>query len=162
MHLRLPLGIAGILLGFFGVFRLLTQVPPSALVILALWLVVALVIHDGILSPVVVGAGWAVARVVPPRARRYLQGALIMAALVTVIAIPMIYRQDSQPRSKSMLLQSFGANLTLLIGIIAGLSLLAYAVRVARDQSGQRPSAAGAPPDDNASPTEVEGDLTGQ
>lgn len=154
MHLRIPLGIAGVLLGLFGVFRLLTQVPPSALVILALWLVGALVIHDGILSPVVVGVGWAVARVVPPRARRYLQGALIMAALVTVIAIPMIYRQDSQPRSKSMLLQDFGANLTLLIGIIAGLSLLAYAVQVARDQPGRRPSARFAPqPEDNSSTT---------
>ena len=153
MHLRLPLGIAGILLALFGVFRLLTQIPPSALVILALWLVVALVIHDGILSPVVVGVGWAVSRFIPPRARRYLQGALIMAALVTVIAIPMIYRQDSQPRSKSMLLQNFGLNLTLLIGIIAAGSLLAYAVRVARDQSAQRPSAAGAPPPDDSPST---------
>lgn len=153
MSLRLPLGIAGILLALFGVFRLLTQIPPSALVILALWLVGALVIHDGILSPVVVGVGWAVSRFIPPRARRYLQGALIMAALVTVIAIPMIYRQDSQPRSKSMLLQNFGLNLSLLIGIIAALSLLAYAVRVARDQSGKRPSAAGAPPPDDGSST---------
>ena len=153
MRLRLPLGIAGVLLSLFGVFRLVTQVPPFPLVILALWLVGALVIHDGILSPVVVGVGWAIARVVRPRARRYLQVALIMAALVTVIAIPMIYRQDSQPRSKSMLLQNFGLNLTLLIGIIAALSLLAYAVRVARDQSGQRPSAAGAPPPDDSSST---------
>jgi len=153
MRLRLPLGIAGVLLALFGVFRLVTQIPPFPLVILALWLVGALVVHDGILSPIVVGVGWAVARVVPPRARRYFQGALIMAALVTVIAIPMIYRQDSQPRSKSMLLQNFGLNLTLLIGIIAALSLLAYAVRVARDQSGQRPSAAGAPPPDGSSST---------
>ena len=153
MRLRIPLGIAGILLGLFGVFRLLTQVPPFPLVILALWLVGALVIHDGILSPVVVGVGWAIARVVPPRARRYLQGALIMAALVTVIAIPMIYRRDSQPRSKSMLLQNFGLNLTLLIGIIAALSLLAYAVRVARDHSEPAPGAAGAPPPDENSST---------
>jgi len=154
MRLRLPLGIAGILLGLFGVFRLLTQVPPSALVVLALWLVGALVIHDGILSPIVAGVGWAIARVVPPRARRYLQGALIMSALVTVIALPMIHRQGSQPRSKSLLLQNFGLNLTLLIGIIAALSLLAYAVRVARDGSGQRPGAAAAPPPgDNSSTT---------
>jgi len=153
MRLRLPLGIAGVLLALFGVFRLVTQIPPFPLVILVLWLVGALVIHDGILSPIVVGVGWAVARVVPYRARRYLQVALIMAAMVTVIAIPMIYRQDSQPRSKSMLLQDFGLNLTLLIGIIAALTLFAYAVRVARDQSGQRPSAAGAPPPDDSSST---------
>jgi len=154
MRLRLPLGIAGVLLVLFGVFRLLTQVPPFPLAILALWMVGALVIHDGILSPVVLGVGWALSRVVPPQARRYLQGALIMAALVTVIAIPMIYRQESQPRSKSMLLQNFGGNLTLLIGIIAALSLLAYAVRVARDHSEPAAGAAGAgPPEESSSTT---------
>ncbi len=153
MRLRLPLGIAGILLGLFGVFRLLTQVPPSALVVLALWLVGALVIHDGILSPIVAGVGWAIACVVPPRARRYLQGALIMSALVTVIALPMIYRQGSQPRSKSLLLQDFGLNLTLLIGIIAALSLLAYAARVAREQSGRLRADGAPPPDDSSSTT---------
>lgn len=156
MRLRLPLGIAGVLLALFGVFRLLTQVPIFPLVILALWLVGALVIHDGILSPIVVAVGWVVARVLPPRARRYLQGALVMAALVTVIAIPMIYRQDSQPKSKAILLQDFGGNLTLLLGLIAALTLLAYAVRVARDNGApdhpdQGPSAippgAGSPTD---------------
>ena len=47
-----------------------------------------------------------------------------MAAMVTVIAIPMIYRRDSQPVSKAILNQNFGANLTLLLGIIAGATLL--------------------------------------
>jgi len=156
MRLRLPLGITGVLLALFGVFRLVTQIPPFPLVVLVLWLVGALVIHDGILSPIVVGVGWAVARVVPPRARRYLQGALIMAALVTVIAIPMIYRQASQPRSKSMLLQDFGLNLTLLIGIIAALSLLVYAARVARERSGRLRADSAPPPDDSSSTTEAE------
>lgn len=158
MRLRLPLGIAGVLLVLFGLFRLLTQVPIFPLVILALWLVGALVIHDGILSPIVVAVGWAIARVVPPRARRYLQGALIMAALVTVIAIPMIYRQGSQPKSKSILLQNYGGNLTLLLGLIAALTLLAYAVRVARDHGvgdhpDQRPGAANTPHPDGGSST---------
>jgi hypothetical protein len=33
------------------------------------------------------------------RPRRCLQAGLIIAALVTVIAIPMIYRRNSQPNS---------------------------------------------------------------
>jgi hypothetical protein len=62
---------------------------------------------------------------------------------VTVIAIPMIFRQGSQPPSKALLLQNFTANLGLLLGIIAGLSLVGYAIRVARDRSpakGRAPS----------------------
>jgi hypothetical protein len=37
------------------------------------------------------------------------------------------------------LLQNFGANLALLLGVIAGLTLIAYVVRVARDGSLQPP-----------------------
>ncbi len=47
----------------------------------------------------------------------------------------MIARQNSQPLSKSILNQNFGGNLTLLLGLVAAATLIAYAVRVARDQS---------------------------
>ena len=69
----------------------------------------------------------------PPRARRYLQGGLIAAGLVTVVAIPMIAEQGALPASKALLQQNFGGNLTLLLGIVGAVSLLLYAVRVARD-----------------------------
>ena len=138
MRLRLTLAGAGILLLLFGVFRLVTQIPFGSLLILALWLAGAILIHDGILSPLVLAIGWGIGRLVPPRARLFLQGALVAAGLVTVVAIPMIYRQGSQPASKALLQQNFGGNLTLLVGIIAGATLLAYAVRVARDQAAAR------------------------
>ncbi len=129
---RIGLGVAGILLMLFGAFRLFTEITPADLIVLAVWLIGALVIHDGILSPAVVAVGWAVSRVTPPRARRYLQAGLIMAAIVTVIAIPMIYRRDSQPKSKAILQQNFGVNLTVLLALIAAGTLIAYAVAAAR------------------------------
>ena len=138
---RVALGTAGILLAVFGIFRLVTQVAISDLVVLALWLVGALVIHDGILSPFVIGIGAMLNRVVPARARRYVTMALIAGACVTVIAIPMIYRRDSQPRSKAILQQNFGGNLAVLLGGIAAISLIAYAVRVARDYRSKDPRA---------------------
>ena len=72
----------------------------------------------------------------PARGRRYLQAALIMAAHGHRDRHPDDLPRDSQPVSKAILNQNFGANLTLLLGIIAGATLLAYAIRVARDQSG--------------------------
>ncbi len=131
---RIAFMSAGILLGLFGVFRLVTQVPFGNLVVLALWLIGAVVIHDGILSPAVVAIGWFIARKVPPRGRRYLQGGLIAGGLITIVAIPMIMRQGSGPESKALLQQNFGGNLTLLLGLVAAVNLLLYAVRVARDQ----------------------------
>jgi hypothetical protein len=142
LRIRIALGSAGILLGLFGVFRLLTQIDTSDLEMLFIWLVGALILHDGILSPIVAGVGWGMAKVVPPRARRYLQGALITAVGVTVIAIPMIHREGTQPASKALLEQNFKGNLALILGIIAAVALLAYVAglfRERRAESTRRP-----------------------
>jgi hypothetical protein len=140
---RLILGILGVLVVGYGAVNLLVHVPGQSLVWLAVWMIAAVLIHHGVLSPVVVTVGSLLRRVIPDRGRRYLQVALIMAVPATVIAIPMIFRQGSQPPSKALLLQNFTANLGLLLGIIAGLSLVGYAIRVARDRSpgkGRSPS----------------------
>lgn len=134
---RIVFAVSGILLGLFGVFRLATEVPVGNLVVLALWLIGAVVVHDGILSPMVVGVGWLVGRAVPPRARRYVQGGLIAASLITAVAIPLILRAGQEPASKAILRQNFGGNLTLLLGVVAAASLALYAVRVARERTGE-------------------------
>jgi hypothetical protein len=132
---RTILAAAGILLGLFGVYRLLTEIPPSSLVALGVWLLAALLIHDGLLSPAVVGVGVLLRRFVPDRGRRYLQAALLVAALATVVALPMIYLRGSQPPVKALLLQNYGLNLTLILGLIAAITLSLYAIHVARDNS---------------------------
>ena len=88
---RIILAAAGIALGAFGVFRLVSEIPTYSLLVLGVWLAAALVIQDAILAPSVVGVGWLLRRYVPDRGRRYLQVALIMSALITVIAVPMIF-----------------------------------------------------------------------
>jgi hypothetical protein len=132
---RIVLTIAGIALGAFGVFRLVTEIPPHSLLILVVWLVAALIIHDALLAPSVVGVGWLLRRFVPDRGRRYLQLALIMIAFVMVIAVPMILLRGSQPAVKALLLRDYGANLILIIGVTAMISLILYVLRVARDRS---------------------------
>lgn len=147
MRVRVALGAAGLLLGLFGVFRLVTDVPPATLIVLAFWLIGALVIHDGMLSPLIVSISWVLARTVPPRARRYLQFALIVGGLVTVIALPMIHRQKVGPVQKALLRQDFTANLTIILAVVAVLSLAAYAVRVVRDRMPAPAAAAPEPAD---------------
>ena len=141
---RLVLGILGVLVVLYGVVNLGVHIPGPTLVWVAVWLIAAVLIHHGLVSPVVIAVGALLRRLVPDRGRRYLQAALITAVPVTVIAIPMIYRQGSQPPSKALLLQNFTANLGLLLGIIAARCLVGYAIRVARDRSTRpgRPPAA--------------------
>jgi hypothetical protein len=140
--LRIGLGAVGGLLLAYGTFRLLHGLPLPTLLVLGGWLLAALVIHHGLLSPAVLAIGAAL-RGLPDRARGFVQAALIMTAAVTVIALPLIIRQFSQPAAKAMLLQHYGVNLALLIGVIALGTLIAYAIRVARDRT-PRPS--GGPP----------------
>jgi hypothetical protein len=132
---RIILAAAGIALGAFGVFRLVSEIPTYSLLILGVWLAAALVIHDAILAPSVVGVGWLLRQYVPDRGRRYLQVVLIMSALITVIAVPMIFLRGTQPAVKALLLRNYGSNLILIIAIIGVIILILYAVRVTRDRS---------------------------
>lgn len=137
---RIALGLAGGLLLAFGAFRLVTQLDAGDLLVLVLWLAAAVVLHDCLIAPITVGVGVALTGV-PPRARRYLQGALLVGALITIIAIPLIGRQGTQPESKAILLRDYAANLFLLLGLTAALALVLYALRVLREHrpAGARP-----------------------
>jgi uncharacterized membrane protein len=131
---RIALAVVGIVLVLYGAGRILISVPPPLLVLLGVWLVGAWAIQHGVVSPLVVAVGVALRRLVPDRGRRFLQTGLIVAAMVTVVAIPLIIRQGTQPPAKALLLQNYAANLTLLLGLVAGVTLVAYAVRVARER----------------------------
>lgn len=131
---RLVLGTAGGLLIGFGAVRLLTDVPSSDLVALGLWLAAAVLIHDLVVAPLTVGTGVVLARL-PARGRRYLQAGLVAGGLVTVVAIPLILREDTQPAAESILMRDYSTGLALLLGLVAAVSLLAYVGRVVKDAS---------------------------
>ena len=133
---RIALCTAGALLLGFGAFRLVTKLDHSNLFALALWLVAAVMIHDLVIAPLTVGTGVLLTHV-PPRARRYLQGGLLVGALITVIAIPLINRRDTQPEVKAILLRNYAGNLALLLGLVVGVD--PAALRRARDQRRARP-----------------------
>jgi hypothetical protein len=134
---RSVLAALGLLVLLYGVTNLVVHIPGRLLVWLAVWLVAAVLIHHGLVSPVVVAVSALLRRLVADRARRYLQAALLVAMPATVVALPLIHRQDSQPPSKALLLQDYTANLGLVLGVVATVGLVGYAVRVARDRRSQ-------------------------
>lgn len=131
---RTVLAVAGVLVALYGILRLVLSLPPGMLLLLGGWLVAAVLIHHALVSPAVLAVGWALRRLVPDRARSCVQAGLIVAAAVTVVALPLSYRQFSQPASKAMLLQHYGLNLGCLLAGIAAGSLTAYAIQVIRDR----------------------------
>lgn len=122
---RIALCVAGGLLVSFGTFRLVTTLDLADLKALALWLVVAIALHDAVIAPLTVGTGVLLTQL-PSRVRRYVQGALVAGALVTFIAVPLVHRRDTQPEVKAILLRNYAGNLALLLGLIAAVALALY------------------------------------
>lgn len=131
---RITLGLVGVAGIAYGAKLILTKPKDTMPVVVAEWIVGAVVIHDAIIAPVVLGIGFLLSRTVPPRARAYLQGGLTAGALITLIALPQIYRKGKTAQGSTLLLRDYRANLLWLLLIVAVLTVLAYAVRVVRDR----------------------------
>ena len=119
------IGVAGILWGALNLLRIHEKSNPIHLL---LWLAVAAGANDLILVPIVGVIGLVLARFVPGAARRYLQGALLVMGMATAIAIPMIYKQGSQPAAKSLLRQNYVGNLAIIVGITAAVAVALIAM----------------------------------
>lgn len=135
----------GVVLAGYGVVRLVADVPATSLVWLACWLVGALVISDLVVSPLVVAIGAALRRRLPDRGRRWVQGFLIMAAMLVLVSAPMIHLQGTSPPEKALLQQDFRVNLAVLVALAGLISLTGYAAE--RFRSRRRPERAGRPRD---------------
>ena len=114
-----------------------------------MWLVAAVVLHDGVIAPVTAVVGKGIDRFVPPRARRALTYGLAAAVGVVVIGLAEIYREGSQPPQKALLRQNYGGNLGIALGIIAAVALLFYVASVLRSRSKPRPNETNVRPSDD-------------
>jgi len=126
------IGVAGV---GYGALRILEQSRDTHPTRLALWLVGALLVHDAIIAPVVIGLGAVLTRFAPPRARGYLQGGLIAAGLISALGLILIERQGKTASpALALLRQDYRLNLLILLAAIAGLSALSYAVAELRSR----------------------------
>ncbi|HEV7624317.1 MAG TPA: hypothetical protein VGO26_09280 [Amnibacterium sp.] len=115
-------GVAGLVV---GAALLVTTVRPSGVVGLGVWLVAALVLHDGILAPaafvgnrVLRGAG---ARI-PPVVLAVLQGAVVVGVVLTLMVLPEIRAKQLGARNPTVLPFDYGLRLGLLWLVLAALT----------------------------------------
>ncbi|MFF7726834.1 hypothetical protein [Streptomyces sp. NPDC008001] len=81
----------------------------------ARWLAGSVLVHDGIVVPLTLLAGLVVARL---RARRAVRGGLLVAASLTAVAFPVVFRPGT-PANPSVLPLDYGRNWLLLLGLTA-------------------------------------------
>jgi hypothetical protein len=124
MRTRIALGAIGVIGILWGALNILRIHEKSNPVHLALWLAVAAGANDAVLVPVIGVIGIVLARVVPATARPFVQGGLLAAAMATLIAVPLIYREGTQPKSKSLERQNYEGNLAIIVGLIAVVTIV--------------------------------------
>ena len=84
----------------------------------ASFLLLVLVLHDGLLLPVFVAAGALVRLLVPPPVRAVAQAALIVTASVTLVALPLVLGYGRSADNPSALPLDYGHGLLLTLAAI--------------------------------------------
>lgn len=153
--MRVSLGAVGVLAMLYGL-KLLYDKPsnvnnPTGVL---KWAIGSDIVADGLVMPAIAVIGFVLTKLVKPRARRYVQGALIAAAMVTLIAIPLIHRRGQAQPGQALLMQDYKGHLFLLLGLIAAAAIALYAFRVLRDVRQPTSTANVRPPSDHDSSSE--------
>jgi hypothetical protein len=119
-----------LLLGIGGVV-LLNDVSPSRYLGIAVWFLGALVIHDGIAAMAVFGVSIVMRRAgrrIPLPVIAIIQGALVVAAIVTALVVPEILKKSIGTANPTILPLDYGLNLALFYAGLAVATAASIAV----------------------------------
>jgi hypothetical protein len=125
------LGLAAV---FYGLRGLVTGGVATNWPQPAVWLLLGVLAHDLLLVPVVAAVGWVLARVVPGASRGVVQGGLLVAAVITLVALPALSGKGD-PRNPSLTPLDYPRNWLLVLG---GLAVVTTGLAIARGH-GRRP-----------------------
>lgn len=128
----IAVGLAGLAMGGFV---LLTEVAPSRYLGIAVWVGAAILLHDGVVAPLVVAAGLGTSRLAGRVSRRrtaVAQGALLVGAVLTVIATPAIISSTLGNPNDTILVGAYGISLAAVWAIVLVVAFVALRPPAAR------------------------------
>jgi MFS superfamily sulfate permease-like transporter len=121
-RIQVALVALGIALLVVGGIVLWVDVAPSDYPGLLVWLAGSLVLHDGVLAVIVVVVSLVLRRTgkrIPFAVLLIAQGAVVVAAITTLIAFPQVIKQGMGTTNPTVLPLDYGANLLWLYAILA-------------------------------------------
>ena len=125
---RIGLLVLGIgLLGVGGIV-LMQEVNPKKYVGILVWFIGALIIHDGIIAPIVFLVTVVMRRRlerVPAVVVAIIQGTLVIGGIVTLIVVPEIMKKAIGTLSSSILPQNYALHLAVFYVVLVALAVLA-------------------------------------
>jgi len=129
---RVVLGALGVALAAYGGFLLLTRQDWSAVADTGVWLAAGVVLHDAVLTPLVL-LTWAVlGRWLPPRYRGPAVVGLVVLGSLTLLSIPVLGRFGARPDNPTLLDRSYWAGWLLLAALTLVAVVAASLVRSRR------------------------------
>lgn len=130
----------GIVVLLIGGYQLLTDVAPSNYFGIAVWLVAALVIHDGIIAFTVLGVSVLARRIrMPFMAFLIVQAAIVAMAIVALLFIPEVIKKAIGTANPSILPLNYAINLAVFAVVLAVVTAIALvaAVVITRRRAGR-------------------------
>ncbi|HEV3170099.1 MAG TPA: hypothetical protein VGZ32_07155 [Actinocrinis sp.] len=131
--LRLLLGAAGLAVLGNGVRGLLTTAHVAALTSVGRWLLGGLILHDGVLAPVVFTVCALAYRRTGPRLRRALAAILLIGGSVVLVALPEFLLPPGNPNPTVHPL-NYARGLAIVLGSVIAAALLPLLLSAARDR----------------------------
>lgn len=138
VRLRAALVIVGVLITAFGGYVLLRDVAPASYLGLALWLVVAVVLHDAVLAPTLTilrAAAHRAGRRIPGAAVGLAEAGFLVGGAITLLAVPEIWAKHLGTRNPTVLPGSYGQALLatwLLVVVVTGLAVVGVSLQARR------------------------------
>ncbi|MDP3891913.1 hypothetical protein [Nocardioides sp.] len=126
---RAVTGAAGTLLAAYGIFLLLTRQDVTQIAGAVVWLVAGVLVHDAVLAPLVLAAGWVGARLLPRPARAPAAVGFVVIGSVTLLAVPVLGRFGARSDNPTLLDRPYGAGWLLIAGLVTAAVVGASVVR---------------------------------
>ncbi|WP_082590938.1 hypothetical protein [Phycicoccus sp. Soil748] len=124
---RTTMAALGALVGLYGVVRFLGLGWTNLLATLP-WLAGVVVVHDGVLAPLVVVAGVAAARTLPAWSRPAAVFAVVVLGAVTLVAVPVLGRFGAKADNPTLLDRPYAAG-WVGVAVLVLVAAVAIAVR---------------------------------
>jgi hypothetical protein len=130
---RASLCVLGALTAAYGAWLLWDRQRPDQVWAVVRWFVGGVVLHDVAVAAVVLLAGLALTRWVPPVARAPVAVGAVVLSTVTVVAVPVLLSYGRKADNPTLLDRDYGTGWLVLAGVVVLTTAVAVLVRSRRD-----------------------------
>jgi hypothetical protein len=119
--------VMGALLLALGGLVLVLDVGPSKFLGIATWFAGAIILHDGILAPIVFGVSLLLRRAgrrIPFGALLIVQGAVVVGAMTALLVVPQQLKRAIGTANPTILPLDYGVNLVVFAAVLVAVTVL--------------------------------------